>query len=185
MVMDRMVGIPVTASCAARIGVNHPRLAARGRDLLHQGSATASSRDMHPATSCAPGSRYIALDFGFMGTLTEVDKNTSRASSSPSSAATTRASRWRTWNPAGCRRTPHRRTRSAVGGVRTGVRPPAEGDFLRPRAAPAVPGSRRLTGDPAAAGAAAKDPAQYRRPRPQIDPSWIRAKRQALHRTLD
>ena len=72
-------------------------------------------------------------------------------------------------------------------GVRTDLRPAAEGDFLRPRAAAPVPDLAPLQRrNPAATGAAAKDPAQHRRPGP---PARSRARpvedRQALPRTLD
>ena len=79
MVMDRMDGIPVSRIERLReSGVNLPRLAAAGVEIFftqvfRDGFFHA---DMHPGNILVrPGSeQYIALDFGIMGTLTEVDK---------------------------------------------------------------------------------------------------------------
>jgi ubiquinone biosynthesis protein len=79
MVMDRMEGIPVSQIERLReSGVNIPRLAATGVEIFftqvfRDGFFHA---DMHPGNILVrPGSeQYIALDFGIMGTLTEVDK---------------------------------------------------------------------------------------------------------------
>jgi len=79
MVMDRMDGIPVSRIERLReSGVNLPRLAASGVEIFftqvfRDGFFHA---DMHPGNILVrPGSeQYIALDFGIMGTLTEVDK---------------------------------------------------------------------------------------------------------------
>jgi ubiquinone biosynthesis protein len=79
MVMDRMDGIPVSQIGRLReSGVNIPRLAAMGVEIFftqvfRDGFFHA---DMHPGNILVrPGSeQYIALDFGIMGTLTEVDK---------------------------------------------------------------------------------------------------------------
>jgi ubiquinone biosynthesis protein len=79
MVMDRMDGIPVSQIARLReSGVNIPRLAAMGVEIFftqvfRDGFFHA---DMHPGNILVrPGSeQYIALDFGIMGTLTEVDK---------------------------------------------------------------------------------------------------------------
>ena len=79
MVMDRMDGIPVSQVDRLReSGVNIPRLAATGVEIFftqvfRDGFFHA---DMHPGNILVrPGSeQYIALDFGIMGTLTEVDK---------------------------------------------------------------------------------------------------------------
>ena len=79
MVMDRMDGIPVSQIERLReSGVNIPRLAAMGVEIFftqvfRDGFFHA---DMHPGNILVrPGSeQYIALDFGIMGTLTEVDK---------------------------------------------------------------------------------------------------------------
>jgi len=79
MVMDRMDGIPVSQIERLReSGVNIPRLAATGVEIFftqvfRDGFFHA---DMHPGNILVrPGSeQYIALDFGIMGTLTEVDK---------------------------------------------------------------------------------------------------------------
>ena len=79
MVMDRMDGIPVSQIERLReSGVDIPRLAATGVEIFftqvfRDGFFHA---DMHPGNILVrPGSQqYIALDFGIMGTLTEVDK---------------------------------------------------------------------------------------------------------------
>ncbi|MCL5060086.1 MAG: ubiquinone biosynthesis regulatory protein kinase UbiB [Candidatus Thermoplasmatota archaeon] len=79
MVMDRMDGIPVSQTERLReSGVNIPKLAATGVEIFftqvfRDGFFHA---DMHPGNILVrPGSeQYIALDFGIMGTLTEVDK---------------------------------------------------------------------------------------------------------------
>ncbi|MDP3585219.1 MAG: ubiquinone biosynthesis regulatory protein kinase UbiB [Thiobacillus sp.] len=79
MVMDRMDGIPVSQIERLRgSGVDIPKLAATGVEIFftqvfRDGFFHA---DMHPGNILVrPGSeQYIALDFGIMGTLTEVDK---------------------------------------------------------------------------------------------------------------
>ena len=79
MVMDRMDGIPVSQVERLReSGTNIPKLAATGVEIFftqvfRDGFFHA---DMHPGNILVrPGSeQYIALDFGIMGTLTEVDK---------------------------------------------------------------------------------------------------------------
>jgi ubiquinone biosynthesis protein len=82
MVMDRMDGIPVSQIERLReSGVDIPRLAATGVEIFftqvfRDGFFHA---DMHPGNILvvrpwAPIEQYIALDFGIMGTLTEVDK---------------------------------------------------------------------------------------------------------------
>jgi ubiquinone biosynthesis protein len=79
MVMDRMDGIPVSQIERLReSGVDLPKLAATGVEIFftqvfRDGFFHA---DMHPGNILVrPGSgQYIALDFGIMGTLTEVDK---------------------------------------------------------------------------------------------------------------
>ncbi len=79
MVMDRMDGIPVSQIERLReSGTDIPKLAATGVEIFftqvfRDGFFHA---DMHPGNILVrPGSeQYIALDFGIMGTLTEVDK---------------------------------------------------------------------------------------------------------------
>ncbi len=83
MVMERMHGIPVSQVQTLREkGVDIPALARTGVEIFftqvfRDGFFHA---DMHPgniqvATDEENRGRYIALDFGIMGTLTEVDKN--------------------------------------------------------------------------------------------------------------
>ncbi|MHB1085188.1 MAG: ubiquinone biosynthesis regulatory protein kinase UbiB [Thiobacillus sp.] len=79
MVMDRMDGIPVSQIERLRAsGVDIPKLAATGVEIFftqvfRDGFFHA---DMHPGNILvrAGSGQYIALDFGIMGTLTEVDK---------------------------------------------------------------------------------------------------------------
>ena len=83
MVMERMQGAPVSQTEALRAaGVDIPRLARAGVEIFftqvfRDGFFHA---DMHPgnilvATTGAAKGRYIALDFGIVGTLTETDKH--------------------------------------------------------------------------------------------------------------
>ena len=83
MVMERMRGVPVSQVAQLRAaGVDIPALARAGVEIFftqvfRDGFFHA---DMHPgnilvSTEEATRGRYIALDFGIMGTLTEVDKN--------------------------------------------------------------------------------------------------------------
>jgi ubiquinone biosynthesis protein len=79
MVMDRMDGVPISQIERLReSGTNIPALAARGVEIFftqvfRDGFFHA---DMHPGNILvrAGSEQYIALDFGIMGTLTEVDK---------------------------------------------------------------------------------------------------------------
>ena len=79
MVMERMHGTPVSQVAALREqGVDIPLLARAGvgiffTQVFRDGYFHA---DMHPGNILVtPDGRYVALDFGIMGTLTEVDKN--------------------------------------------------------------------------------------------------------------
>jgi len=83
MVMERMHGIPISQVQAIREkGIDIPRLARAGVEIFftqvfRDGFFHA---DMHPgnilvATEGKAAGRYVALDFGIMGTLTETDKN--------------------------------------------------------------------------------------------------------------
>ena len=79
MVMERMHGTPVSAVADLRAqGVDIPKLARAGVEIFftqvfRDGFFHA---DMHPGNIfVAPDGQYIALDFGIMGTLTDVDKN--------------------------------------------------------------------------------------------------------------
>lgn len=79
MVMERMYGIPISHIDEIReAGIDIPLLARSGveiffaqvfRDGFFHG-------DMHPGNIfVGPDGRYIALDFGIVGTLTDIDKN--------------------------------------------------------------------------------------------------------------
>jgi ubiquinone biosynthesis protein len=79
MVMERMRGTPVSHVDALRAqGVDIPRLARAGVEIFftqvfRDGFFHA---DMHPGNILVTADgKYVALDFGIMGTLTEIDKN--------------------------------------------------------------------------------------------------------------
>lgn len=83
MVMERMHGLPISQTGALRdAGVDIPQLARAGVEIFftqvfRDGFFHA---DMHPgnifvAIDGITKGRYIALDFGIMGTLTDTDKN--------------------------------------------------------------------------------------------------------------
>ena len=79
MVMERMAGTPISQVERLRQqGIDVPRLARAGVEIFftqvfRDGFFHA---DMHPGNILvAPDGRYVALDFGIMGTLNEVDKN--------------------------------------------------------------------------------------------------------------
>ena len=79
MVMERMHGTPVSHVDALRAqGVDIPRLARAGVEIFftqvfRDGFFHA---DMHPGNILVtPEGQYVALDFGIMGTLTEIDKD--------------------------------------------------------------------------------------------------------------
>ncbi len=79
MVMERMHGTPVSHVDALRAqGIDIPRIARSGVEIFftqvfRDGFFHA---DMHPGNILvAPGGEYVALDFGIMGTLTDIDKN--------------------------------------------------------------------------------------------------------------
>ncbi len=78
MVMERMYGIPVSQVDALRdSGVDIKKLAANGVEIFYTQVFRDGffHADMHPGNvQVAPNGQYIALDFGIMGTLTDVDK---------------------------------------------------------------------------------------------------------------
>ena len=129
--------------------------------------------DMHPGNIfVAADGRYIALDFGIVGTLTDTDKHylavNFLAFFNRDYHRVATAHRIRL----GAERHPRRGAGS--GGahrVRTHLRKAAVGNLLRHGAAAPVRNQPPLQcGNPAATGAAAKDPAQYRRPGPPAGP---------------
>ena len=79
MVMERMRGTPVSQVGALRAqGIDIPRLARAGVEIFFSQVFRDGffHADMHPGNILvAPDGRYVALDFGIMGTLTEIDKN--------------------------------------------------------------------------------------------------------------
>ncbi|MBT9611972.1 MAG: ubiquinone biosynthesis regulatory protein kinase UbiB [Burkholderiales bacterium] len=79
MVMQRMRGTPVSHVEKLREqGVDIPKLARHGVEIFFTQVFRDAffHADMHPGNIfVAPDGRYIGLDFGIMGTLTEVDKN--------------------------------------------------------------------------------------------------------------
>ena len=79
MVMERMHGTPISqVELLKQKGIDIPALARAGVEIFftqvfRHGFFHA---DMHPGNiQVADDGRYIALDFGIMGTLTEIDKN--------------------------------------------------------------------------------------------------------------
>ena len=79
MVMERMQGTPISQIDKLRAdGIDLPKLSAAGVEIFftqvfRDGFFHA---DMHPGNIfVAPDGRYIALDFGIVGTLTDSDKN--------------------------------------------------------------------------------------------------------------
>ncbi len=79
MVMERMNGTPISQVSALReAGIDIHRLATNGVEIFYTQVFRDGffHADMHPGNvQVAPDGRYIALDFGIMGTLTDVDKN--------------------------------------------------------------------------------------------------------------
>ena len=197
IVMERMDGVPISQVQRLRdAGVDIPKLARDGvtiffTQVFRDGFFHA---DMHPGNiqvSIAPETfgRYISLDFGIIGTLTEVDKDYL----AQNFIAFFRRDYKRVaelhvesgWVP------PDDARRRARGrdprGLRAALRPAAEGHLARPGAAAPVPDLAPLQRrDPAAAGAAAEDAAQRRGPGPPARPRARPVEhRQALPRALD
>ncbi|MBI3903936.1 MAG: ubiquinone biosynthesis regulatory protein kinase UbiB [Nitrosomonadales bacterium] len=79
MVMERMNGLPVSQVDALRAeGVDIPKLAMNGVEIFYTQVFRDGffHADMHPGNvQVARDGRYIALDFGIMGTLTDTDKH--------------------------------------------------------------------------------------------------------------
>ncbi|CAH1092375.1 ubiquinone biosynthesis regulatory protein kinase UbiB [Candidatus Nitrotoga sp. 1052] len=79
MVMERMYGLPVNRVEALRAaGIDLPTLAANGVEIFYTQVFRDGffHADMHPGNvQVAADGRYIALDFGIMGTLTDTDKH--------------------------------------------------------------------------------------------------------------
>jgi ubiquinone biosynthesis protein len=79
MVMERMKGVPISQTAKLReMGVNIPKLAQDGVEIFFTQVFRDAffHADMHPGNiQVNSQGQYIALDFGIMGTLTEVDKN--------------------------------------------------------------------------------------------------------------
>lgn len=79
MVMERMYGMPISQVKALRdASVDIPKLAANGVEIFYTQVFRDGffHADMHPGNvQVAADGRYIALDFGIMGTLTDSDKH--------------------------------------------------------------------------------------------------------------
>ena len=79
MVMERMDGLSVSQVDAVRaLGIDITQLAANGVEIFYTQVFRDGffHADMHPGNvRVAADGRYIALDFGIMGTLTDPDKN--------------------------------------------------------------------------------------------------------------
>ena len=78
MVMERMHGTPISQVAALRAkGIDIPRLARAGVEIFFSQVFRDGffHADMHPGNILvADDGRYVALDFGIMGTLSEADK---------------------------------------------------------------------------------------------------------------
>jgi ubiquinone biosynthesis protein len=79
MVMERMYGTPISQIASLRnSGIDIPKLAANGVEIFYTQVFRDGffHADMHPGNvQVATDGRYIALDFGIMGTLTDSDKH--------------------------------------------------------------------------------------------------------------
>ena len=79
MVMERMKGVPISQiDQLVAMGVDIPKLAQNGVEIFFTQVFRDAffHADMHPGNiQVNAQGQYIALDFGIMGTLTEVDKN--------------------------------------------------------------------------------------------------------------
>jgi len=79
IVMQRMYGMPVSQVDSLRnAGVDIPKLAANGVEIFYTQVFRDGffHADMHPGNIfISPAGQYLAMDFGIMGTLTDVDKN--------------------------------------------------------------------------------------------------------------
>ncbi|MDR2220756.1 MAG: ubiquinone biosynthesis regulatory protein kinase UbiB [Methylobacillus sp.] len=78
MVMERMSGTPISQVARLReLGIDIPQLARNGVEIFFTQVFRDSffHADMHPGNIfVADDGRYVALDFGIMGTLTDIDK---------------------------------------------------------------------------------------------------------------
>jgi ubiquinone biosynthesis protein len=79
MTMERMRGTPISRVAELRAqGIDIPRLARAGVEIFFSQAFRDGffHADMHPGNILvAPDGRYIALDFGIMGTLSDRDRN--------------------------------------------------------------------------------------------------------------
>ncbi|HEU0187593.1 MAG TPA: AarF/UbiB family protein, partial [Gallionellaceae bacterium] len=79
MVMERMSGIPVSQIDALRAAnIDLSRLASNGVEIFYTQVFRDGffHADMHPGNILVtPDGKYVALDFGIMGTLTDIDKH--------------------------------------------------------------------------------------------------------------
>jgi ubiquinone biosynthesis protein len=79
MTMERMRGIPIShVERLVEVGIDIPKLARAGVEIFFSQVFRDGffHADMHPGNIfVAADGKYIALDFGIMGTLTDVDKN--------------------------------------------------------------------------------------------------------------
>ncbi len=168
MVMQRMDGIPVSQVDRLReLGVDIPKLARDGVEIFF----TQVFRDGFFHADMHPGNvqvgylgdelgRYVALDFGIMGTLSDSDKQYLARNFLGFFAAIIRKLPERISNPAGCRPTPLRRFREChPRSMRTHIRQAAERHLIRPCAVTAVPDLASFRhGDTTAIGDVAKKP---------------------------
>jgi ubiquinone biosynthesis protein len=190
LVMERMTGVPISQVETLRsAGVDIKKLAREGVEIFftqvfRDGFFHA---DMHPGNiqvSLDPNTfgRYVALDFGIVGALSDFDKNYL----AQNFLAFFKRDYHRVADAApriglGAARDARRGARKRdPRGVRAVLRPRAEGHLARPGADAPVPDVAPLQRrDPAAAGAAAEDDAQRRGLGRSLDPEldlWKTAK---------
>jgi ubiquinone biosynthesis protein len=182
MVMERMNGVPISQVERLReAGVDIPKLARDGvtiffTQVFRDGFFHA---DMHPGNiqvSLEPATfgRYISLDFGIVGTLTESDKEyLAQNFTAFFRRDYKRVAELHIESRAGCR--PSTRVDELEAAMRTVCEPyfdrPLKEISLGMVLMRLFQTSRRFPcRDPAAAGAAAKDPAQHRGPGPPAGP---------------
>ena len=193
MVMERMIGTQISHVDTLRAqGVDIPLLARNGVEIFFQQVFRDGffHADMHPGNILVDGQgRYIALDFGIMGTLTDGDKNylaqNFLAFFRRDYHRVAQAHLEAGWVP------PDTRIEAFENAIRAVCepvfdKPLREISFGRVLLAAVCHLSAIQRRDPAAAGSVAKDAAQHRRSGPRSrSRSGSVEYRQALSRTLD
>ena len=176
MVMERIHGVPISdMQTLRRAGTNIPKLAANGVEIFFTQVFRHNffHADMHPGNifvdvTDPANPLYAAVDFGIVGTLDDKDRRyLAENFLAFFDRDYHRVARLHIDSGLGARR--HACGRTGIGGpdrMRTHFQQAAEGHFLWPGAGAALQYRARLRyGNPAAARAVAKNPAEYRGPR--------------------